>query len=292
MTAGRLLTTKSSLCARRRAGESRTWPTSASTLTERTTHRGYGPKGAADVASEGTSTERPTVFIQVMQGKCTARTSCERCRRSGPSRAVRRRRLARRHLRVHRRRHLLRRGPVRRTARPRWPTPHVPRERVGGADGGALRRARGVPRLRRRHAALQRRSDEARFVQIIRGKVDDVGPAPRGHDVRPGRAPRDAPRHPGRDPGHRGGRHLHRDGGVHRRGERPQLARGSRLRRRSLPSSSTPCRARSSTTCGTPGSRAPAEPDREDVDPPDALGRVSPPGLNTLRHLLGVRTPV
>ena len=100
-------------------------------------------------------------------------------------------------------------------------------------------------------------SDDAEFVQVIRGKVDDVARLravmtsdPEGlHAMRPDILGATLA--------------IEADGTFTETvaftdEESARAARGSRLRRRSHPSSSTPCRARRSTTCGTPGSRAPA----------------------------------
>ena len=75
-------------------------------------------------------------------------------------------------------------------------------------------------------------SDDAGFVQIIRGKVDDparlravMTSDPEGlHAMRPDIL--------GATLAIEAGRHLHRDGGLHRRGERPRAARARRLLRR------------------------------------------------------------
>ena len=63
-------------------------------------------------------------------------------------------------------------------------------------------------------------SDDAGFVQVIRGKVDD--PQAQVPDGRHRHAPRAPARDPRCDPRHRGGRHVHRDRCLHRRGERAE----------------------------------------------------------------------
>ena len=171
----------------------------------------------------------------------------------------RRGRLARRHLRLHRRRPVRGGGPLRgpRGGDGQLPAPGA--GRVGRGDDGSVRRTGGVPRLRRRHAALRRRLRRRRLRAGDPRQGRRPGAAAPADRVRAHRAPADAPRHHRRDAGHRAGRHVHRDGRVQRRGQRPQ-------RRGSGAAGGGPCRARvrhararRSTTCTTPGS-ARAEP--------------------------------
>ena len=156
-----------------------------------------------------------------------------------------------------------------RTARPRWPTPQRPEqgawaERMAALFDGPVEfhDSDDVTLL------FDGGSDEAGFVQIIRGKVDDparlravMTSDPEAlHEMRPDILGATLA--------------IEADGTYTEtvaftdEDERPQRRGRSRPRRRSPPSSSTPCRARRSTTCGTPGS-SPPEPG---ADPPDSTG--------------------
>ena len=115
------------------------------------------------------------MFIQIIQGKCTRqdelRAMAERWRRRA---RPRRRRLARRHLRLHRRRHVPRRGPLR-VARGRdGATPQRPEQGAWAEQMMALmdgpvefHDCDDVTLM------MDGGSDQAGFVQVIRGKVDD-----------------------------------------------------------------------------------------------------------------------
>ena len=169
------------------------------------------------------------MFIQIIQGKCTRQ---DECREHGRALAARARtgggRLARRHLRVHRRRPVHGDRAVRVARRPRTRTRARPEQGAWWAgDGGALRRPGRVPRLRRRHP------DDGRRLRRRRLRPGDPRQGRRrrhaqGDDDRHRAAARDAPGDPRRHAGDRGRRHLHRDGRLLRRGVGPPGRAGRR----------------------------------------------------------------